>query len=313
MKGRQAAADLSGIAVIGMAGRFPGANSVQEFWRNLENGVESISFFTEAELIAAGRNPAVVSAPNYIRATGSLEFADQFDAAFFGFTPKEAAITDPQHRLFLECAWEALEVAGYSIAEHELAIGVYGGVGTSGYLSRIYADHELSQSVGAIQTMIGNEKDFLTTRVSYKLNLKGPSVNVQTACSTSLVAVHLACQGLLDGECDVALAGGVSVDAAQQTGYFYQEGGILSPDGHCRAFDARAQGTVRGCGVGIVVLKRLADAVADRDYIYAVIKGSATNNDGSGKVGFTAPSLHGQAEVITEALAVAGINPQTIS
>jgi acyl transferase domain-containing protein/acyl carrier protein len=302
------------VAIIGLSGRFPGAKNIHEFWQNLQNGVESISFFSDAELQASGIKSEVLNHPNYVKAGSVLEDIDLFDAAFFGFNPREAEIMDPQQRLFLECAWEALENAGYASGSHNSAIGVYGGVSLNTYLlNNLYTNRELLEATGTYQTLISNDKDFLTTWVSYKLNLQGPSVAVQTACSTSLVAVHLACQGLLNGECDLALAGGVSISIPHTTGYVYQEGGILSPDGHCRPFDAQAQGTINGNGAGIVVLKRLEDALTDGDQIYAVIKGSAINNDGSLKVGYTAPRVDGQAKVIRAAQEMAEVEPETIS
>lgn len=303
---------LEGIAIVGMAGRFPGAKNVSSFWQNLSDGVESISVFTDEELIGVGVSPELLSNPNYLKVGATLEDVDLFDASFFGFNPKEAEITDPQHRVFLECAWEALENAGYDSQRCENRIGVYAGASLNNYQS-FNLNRDQIGSANSFQKMIGNDKDFLATRVSYKLNLTGPSLTVQTACSTSLVAVSLACQSLLNYQCDMALAGGVSIRIPQKTGYLHQEGGILSPDGHCRAFDAKAKGTIIGNGVGIVVLKRLAEAIADGDNIYAVIKGSAINNDGSGKVGYTAPSVNGQAQVIAEALALAGVEPETIS
>jgi acyl transferase domain-containing protein len=304
----------SEVAIIGMSGRFPGARDVDEFWRNLRDGVESIEFFSDEELEAAGIAPALLRHPNYVKAGAVLADVEMFAAAFFGFSPREAALTDPQHRLFLECAWEALENAGYDPHRCQERIGVYAGAGLNTYvsLSALSAPNPV-EAAGVFQAIIASDKDFLSTRVSYKLNLTGPSITVQTACSTSLVAIHLACQSLLNGECDVALAGGVRIKSAQKAGYVYQEGGISSPDGHCRAFDAGAQGTVGGSGVGVVVLKRLADALADRDYIHAVIRGSAVNNDGSAKVGYTAPSVDGQTEVIAEALAMAGVEPETVT
>ncbi|MGI2902872.1 aminotransferase class III-fold pyridoxal phosphate-dependent enzyme [Tolypothrix sp. VBCCA 56010] len=302
------------IAIVGMTGRFPGAKNIEQFWQNLRDGVESISFFSDQELLSSGIDPARLSQPQYVKAGAVLEDIELFDASFFDFSPKEAQITDPQHRLFLECAWEALEGAGYDSQTYAGRIGVYAGVSLNTYfLSKIYTAPELIESVGSYRTSIGNSQDFLPTYVSYKLNLKGPSINVQTACSTSLVAVHLACQSLLNGESDIALAGGVSIQVPHKAGYRYQKGGIMSPDGHCRAFDAKAQGTISGNGVGIVVLKRLEDALADRDYIHAIIKGSAINNDGSLKVGYTAPSIDGQAKVISEALAMARISPEMVS
>jgi len=301
------------IAIVGMGGRFPGATNIEQLWQNLRNGVESISFFSDQELISAGIDPSVLTNPNYVKAQGVIQGIDLFDAPFFGYSPREVEIMDPQQRLFLECAWEAIESAGYNSETYHGRIGVYAGMSMNRYLEYIYSCRGLVESADGFQILIGNDKDFLPTRVSYKLNLTGPSVAVQTACSTSLVAVHLACQSLLSGECDMALAGGISIGISPKAGYLFQEGGIASPDGHCRAFDAQARGTVGGQGVGIVILKRLADALADGDCIRAVIKGSAINNDGSLKVGYTAPSVEGQAEVIAEALAVAGIDARTIT
>lgn len=301
------------IAIIGMACRFPGAQNTAEFWQNLCTGVESVRFFSPAELVAAGVEPELVKRPNYIPANAVLDDIDQFDADFFGFTPREAEITDPQHRLFLTCAWQALEDAGYDPARLEGLTGVYAGAGLSSYLLYNLAPQRENLPVTNFQLVLGNNKDFVPTRVSYRLNLKGPSVNINTACSTSLVAVHLACQGLLDFECDLALAGGVGIQLPQISGYLYEEGGILSPDGHCRPFDAQANGTINGSGVGVVVLKRLEDALADGDTIDAVILGTAVNNDGADKVGFTAPSVTGQAQVIAEAQAKAEIHPDDIS
>jgi acyl transferase domain-containing protein/acyl carrier protein len=302
------------IAIIGMAGRFPGAKNLEAFWHNLQHGVESITFFSDAELLAAGIDPTLLKQPNYVKAGAILEDIEWFDAAFFSMTPRDAAITDPQHRLFLECAWEGLENAGYSSDTYPGSIGVYAGTNLNSYMLFNLATHADFIASGLdFQTLIGNDKDYLSTRVSYKLHLRGPSTTVQTACSTSLVAVHLACQSLLSGECDMALAGGVSVNVPHKVGYMYQEGGVYSPDGHCRAFDARAQGTIFGNGVGIVVLKRFADALADGDCIQALIKGSAINNDGALKVGYTAPSVQGQTAVIAEALAMAGVEADTIS
>ncbi|WP_397321395.1 SDR family oxidoreductase [Nostoc sp. UCD120] len=300
------------IAIIGMAGRFPGAENIEQFWQNLKDGVESISVFSEEELIAAGVDQTLLNEANYVKAGGVLEDIDLFDAAFFELNPREAEITDPQHRIFLESAWEALENAGYDSQRCKSRIGVYAGASLSNYRSFDFNSDQVG-SATSYQTLIGNDKDFLTTRVSYKLNLKGPSITVQTACSTSLVAVSLACQSLLNYQCDMCLAGGVSIHTPQQTGYLSQEGGTLSPDGHCYAFDARAKGTVIGNGVGVVVLKRLQDAIADGDFIYAAIAGSAINNDGSGKVGYTAPSVDGQAEAIAEAIMLADVEPETIS
>ncbi|MEA2562144.1 MAG: hypothetical protein QOH06_3648 [Acidobacteriota bacterium] len=301
------------IAIIGMAGRFPGAGSIDELWQNLRDGVESISFLTDEEAVAAGLPADQLGVENLVRAGGVLAGADLFDAAFFGIPPVLAQIMDPQHRLFLEFAWEALESAGCDPQRIRGAVGVYAGAALNSYLLQNLAEiRRLSRSVGHFQAFILNDKDFLATQTAYRLNLRGPSVCVQSACSTSLVAVHLACQSLLNGECDMALAGGAAISVSQG-GYLYAEGGVLSPDGHCRAFDAQAGGTVPGSGVAIVVLKRLEDALADGDRIEAVIKGSAINNDGSAKAGFTAPSVDGQARVISEALAVAGVDPGSVS
>jgi acyl transferase domain-containing protein/acyl carrier protein len=302
------------IAIIGMSCRFPGARNLDEFWQNLANGVESVSFFSDEELLDANVDPAMLRHPQYVRARAILPEIEYFDAAFFGFTAKEAEITDPQHRIFLECAWTALEDAGCDPERYNGTIGIYAGTGVNGYLlNNLIANGRLPEGVGGFQILIGNDKDYLVSRVSYKLNLNGPSIAVQTACSTSLVAVHLASESLLNGECDTALAGGISIAVPQTTGYLYQAGGIASPDGHCRAFDASAEGAIFGAGAGVVVLKRLSDALDAGDQIYAVIKGSAVNNDGALKVGFTAPSVAGQAQVIAGALSIAQVDPATIS
>jgi acyl transferase domain-containing protein len=301
------------VAVVGLNGRFPKARNLEEFWENLKNGVEAVSFFSEEELLASGLDPSVLDRHRYIRAKAILDDVELLDASFFGFTPREAALTDPQQRFFLECAWEALESAGYDSETFPGRIGVYAGVSMSTYLVSLYANRDKLGTWNDFRTLVGNDKDYLATWVSYKLNLTGPSLSVQTACSTSLVAVHLACQSLLNGECDMALAGGACISIPQKVGYLYEEEGILSRDGHCRAFDAKASGTVAGNGVGIVVLKRLADALNDGDTIHAVIKGSAINNDGALKVGFTAPGVKGQADVIAEVLGITGINPEDIT
>lgn len=304
---------LTGIAIIGMAGRFPKAKDIEQFWQNLRNGVDGITFFSDEELIAEGVSPEVFNQPNYVKAGAVLEDIDQFDAQFFGYSPKEAELIDPQQRLFLQCAWQALENAGYSTNSSKEKIGVYAGANWSTYLLYNLCLNPNLFAEGGWGAGIGNSRDFLATRVSYQLNLNGPSLNISTACSTSLVSIHLACRDLLSYQCDIALAGGVSIRTPQKVGYAYQSGDIFSSDGYCRPFDAKADGTIFGNAVGIVALKRLEEAVADRDYIYAVIKGSAINNDGSLKVGYTAPSVSGQAEVIAEAQAIAGINPETIS
>ena len=302
------------IAIIGMAGRFPGARNVGEFWRNLRDGVESISFFTDEELRSSGIDPSLVDDPNYVKARGIVEDAELFDASFFGYSLREAQIMDPQQRLFLECAWEALEHSGYDSQQYQGAIGVYAGVSRNTYwMENLRSNRELLESTGDFLTGISNDKDFLANRVSYNLNLKGPAVVVQAACSTSLVAVHLASQGLLSGECDTALSGAVTIRVPLKSGYLYLPEGISSPDGHCRPFDVQAEGTVPSSGVGVVVLKRLEDALADGDDIHAVISGSAINNDGSEKIGYTAPGVEGQAAAVSSAIAMAGCDPQTIT
>jgi amino acid adenylation domain-containing protein len=301
------------VAVVGLAGRFPRSRDLESFWLNLREGRELISFFSDGELREAGVDPALLSHPGYVRAKALLDGVEMFDASFFGFNPREAELMDPQQRLFLEAAWEALENAGYDPRRTPGRVGVFAGQSLNTYLmENLWGNPEVMATAGLFQTVLGNDKDFLATRVSYKLGLKGPAMTVQTACSTSLVAVHLAIKAILDGECEMALAGGVSVTVPTKSGYVHQPGAVVSPDGHCRAFDASAQGTVPGNGLGLVVLKRLDDALADGDTIHAVIRGSAVNNDGSDKVGFTAPSVDGQAAVIREALARAGVSPESI-
>jgi phthiocerol/phenolphthiocerol synthesis type-I polyketide synthase E len=300
------------IAVIGLACRFPGAADSAAFWTNLRDGVESITALSEEDLESSGVQERLRQDPSYVRMRGIIDGMDLFDADFFGVMPKEAELMDPQHRLFLECAWETFEHAGYDPERFHGSIGVYAGSSSSGYLFNLFPEGVLLQSASDMAGLLGVEKDSLPTRVSYKLNLEGPSIAVQTACSTSLVAVHLACQGLLAGECDMALAGGVSINVPQKVGYLYQRSGIASPDGHCRAFDAEARGTVGGSGVGIVLLKRLDEARADGDHIVALIKGTAINNDGARKVGYTAPRVEGQAKVIRAAHVAAGIDPESI-
>lgn len=301
------------IAVIGISCRFPGAKNIQEFWSNLENGVESISFFSKEELIANGADPQQIKDPNYIPAGGVLQDANKFDANLFGFFPREVELMDPQHRLFLECCWEAWEDAGYNSEHFQGLVGVFGGCTMNTYLvENVLKNKKILSSAGHLQVMIGNDKDFITSRVSHKLNLKGPSYTVQTACSTSLYAVHVATNSLIAGECDIALAGGSSIRVPQSRGYLYQPSGTSSPDGHCRAFDINANGSVVGCGAGIVVLKRLFNAIDDGDHIYAIIKGSAVSHDGSDKAAFSTPSVQGQARAITGALAISGVNPESI-
>ncbi len=297
-----------------MAAHLPGAADLGAYWANLSQGVESIRRLSEAELLAAGERPERMRQRNYVPAAAPLERFEHFDADFFGFSPKEAAIMDPQHRQFLEVAWEALENAGHPPERFSGPIAVYAGCGMGSYFYfNICSNPDLVASTGMfLLRHTGNDKDFLSTRVSHVFDLKGPSVNIQTACSTSLVATHYACQSLLLGECDMALAGGVTIEVPHARGYLFQEGEILSPDGHCHAFDHRAQGTVFGSGAGVVVLRRLADALQDGDHIWGVIKGTAINNDGAAKAGYLAPSVDGQAKAIAEAHAVAGVQADTI-
>ena len=309
----------SAIAIIGMTGRFPGAESVEEFWKNLCDGVESITFFDRSELEPSEQAIAEQN-EGYVAARPLLKNADLFDAEFFGVYPKEAAQMDPQHRIFLECAWEVLERAGYAPNHVSESVGVFAGCSMNTYFMRNLADQRSfledftgSYQVGNYATMMGNDKDFLPTRISYKLNLRGPSMSVQSACSTSLVAVAQACQSLLTQGCDMALAGAVSVTFPMHRGYIAQEGGLASMDGHCRPFDEQANGTVFGHGAGVVLLKRLDDALADGDQVLAVIRGFAVNNDGSMKVGYTAPSVEGQAQVIARAQKMAGVTADSIS
>ncbi|HEY0783141.1 MAG TPA: type I polyketide synthase, partial [Thermoanaerobaculia bacterium] len=302
------------IAIVAVSGRFPGAVTTDQLWRNLLAGVESITHFSEQELLEQGIDPELVANPNYIKAKGILGGVDQFDAAFFGHSPRSAELTDPQHRVFLECAWEALEIAGYDAQRYAGRIGVFAGQSMNTYwLNNLYYHIDLVASVDSLAAAIGNDKDSLTTEVSYRMNLKGPSVLVQSSSSTSLTAVHYACQSLLAGECEMALAGGVSIHLPERSGYLYHEGGTTDPEGHCRTFDADAKGFVSGHGAGVVVLKRLADALRDGDTVLAVIKGSACNNDGSHKVSYMAPSVDGHAEVVAAAQAVAGVAPDTIT
>ncbi|MGZ4432668.1 MAG: SDR family oxidoreductase, partial [Trebonia sp.] len=300
------------IAVIGMAGRFPGADSVGELWDNLLAGRLGLRQLGDDELSAAGVRPAQLADPDYVRTCGSVNGYDMFDAGLFGFGRREAEVMDPQHRLFLESCFEALENAGYPAMEMTEKVGVFAGCGYPDYMWNVAFD-TMTEAGGALMMAIGNERDSLSSLASYKLNLRGPSITVQTFCSTALAAVHLAAQALLNFECEVALAGGVFIPLPQGVGYLYEEGGILSPDGTARAFDAGARGSVMGSGVSVVTLKRLSDALADGDHITAVILGSATNNDGSACAGYTAPGVDGQAEVIADAIRFAGVKPETIS
>jgi amino acid adenylation domain-containing protein len=307
-----------GVAIIGMAGQFPGAADVAGFWRNLRDGVESISRFTDAELEDAF-DPSIRADPNFVRARSVLDGIEEFDAGFFAMHAREAELTDPQHRVFLECAWQALEDGGYDPAAYKGAIGVFAGCSMNTYFLRnVCQDRNAVErfasdyQVGSYGELLGGLQDFLATRVSYKLGLRGPAMTVQSACSTSLVAVAQACQSLLLFQSDMVLAGGVSITLPQRRGYLALEGAMVSPTGRCRTFDADADGTIFGSGAGIVLLKRIEDAIADGDHIYAVIRGSALNNDGAARAGFTAPSANGQSEVIAAAMAAAEVDPRTI-
>lgn len=308
------------IAVVGMAGRFPGAKDVSAFWSNLRRGKESIVTLSEQELRDAGVSDKTLADPAYVRRAPLLDGIDEFDAGFFGFPPLAAQVLDPQHRLFLQCAWHALEDAGADPARFDGSIGVYGTSSPSGYLLHNLLSHRDPNAVLAeglnfdqFSLFLQNDKDFLATRISHAFNLRGPSIAVQTACSSSLVAVHLACLSLLSGECDMALAGGSSLCIPHRVGYFTSPGSMVSAVGHCRPFDVRADGTVFGSGVGLVVLKPLAAAIDAGDRIHAVIRGSAINNDGSAKMGYAAPNPAAQADVIAEAHAVSGIDSSTVS
>jgi phthiocerol/phenolphthiocerol synthesis type-I polyketide synthase E len=300
------------IAIIGMAGRFPGARNVEALWALLTGGLEARTLLSDRELRAAGLPEDLLSNPSYVKSWMRFEGAELFDAEFFGYSPRQAATLDPQQRHFLECCWEGLEAAGYGSLPEGMSAGVFGGSG--------FGSHLCEQMLRAVQTGAGNDfhfvfdsdKDYLASRVSYKLGLTGPSMAVQTACSTSLVAVHLACRSLLDFECDIALAGGASLVLPSGRGHLYVNGGILSPDGHCRAFDAAANGSTPGSGAAVVVLRRLADALAAGDPIDAVIRSTAVNNDGSRKVGYTAPGLNSQVQLLTTALALAELSPRDI-
>lgn len=309
----EVASGVSGhIAIIGMAGRFAGSANLNEFWQALRAGRELTQTFSDEELTAAGVPASLLENPRYVKTRGALSKADHFDASFFGYSPREAEVIDPQQRLFLETSWEALEDSGYVSPSRGERVGVFGGVSSTGYGASLLGDPEVVGAVGGYQINISNAADYLPTRVSYKLNLTGPSVNVQTACSTSLVAVHLAVKALHHGECELALAGGACALPQETRGYLFEPGGIASPDGRTRAFDASAGGTVGGSGVGAVVLKPLEKAMADGDTIRAVIRGSALTNDGSRKVGFTAPSIDGQAEAIRQAHLAAGVSAESI-
>ena len=302
------------IAIIGMSGRFPGASTLKQFWLNLQQGIESIERFTPEEMIACGVPSEVAHDPDYVPAKGIIEDIAGFDAAFFGYSPREASYMDPQHRVFLECAWEALEHSGYDPLVASVTIGLYAGCGDASYLYHLLqSKKDLAEAAKDPSIFFGNYRDFFATRVAYRLNLRGPSLNIQTACSTSLVAIHEACSALLSYQCDLAVAGGIHLSLPHKSGNFHEKGAVVSPDGHCRAFDAQGAGTVASDGAGVVILKRYDDAIADGDTIHAVILGSAVNNDGADKIGYTAPSVGGQAEVITMAQELAAIAPSEVS
>jgi acyl transferase domain-containing protein len=304
----------SAIAVIGMSGRFPGANDLDEYWDNIVSGRLSLMALSEEDVRLAGVSRELREDVNYVRVAAVLDDVESFAAPFFDYSPREASVMDPQHRIFLECAWEVMENAGYGDNSQPRSVGVFAGAGgiLSSYIySRLSPKPQLVGATGSIEHL-GNDKDFLSTRVSYKLNLTGPSVTVQTACSSSLVAVHMACQSLLCGECEMAMAGGVTVRFPQRAGYVYQSGGILSQDGRCLPFDYRATGTVFGSGAGLVLLKLADRALQDGDHIDAVIRGTAINNDGSGKISFGAASADGQERAIRRASSTAGIRPDSL-
>ena len=312
--GRSADRADTDVAIVGMAGRFPGAADVETFWERVRRGDDCLTDLDPAELIASGASASAVRSPNMVLRAGRIDGVDEFDPDFFGVSRREAAVMDPQHRQFIQCAWEALESAGHTPEAFSGSIGVYGGSGMNTYLlHNLLSNPDLVEQMGwFLLRHTGNDKDFLTTTVSYRLGLRGPSVNVQTACSTSLVAVHLAAQSLISYECDLALAGGVTIEFPHARGYEFREGEILSPTGRCRAFDASSDGTILTGGVAVVALRRLTDALDDGDPILAVIKGSAVNNDGNRKVGYFAPSVDGHADVVKEALAVSGVDPRSI-
>lgn len=305
---------FDGIAIIGMSGRFPKAENINQFWDNLISGKDCVESFSSDSLKAAGVSETVLNNKNFIPRGGRISDAEMFDASFFGYNPREASLIDPQHRIFLECGWEAIEDSGYDVSRLNCSVGVFASCGMNHYLiHNILTNPSVALNSNEIQLILGNDKDFLTTRLSYKLNLRGPSYDIQTACSSSLVAVHVACQNLLTYQCDMALTGGVFLQIPWWNGYLLTDGDIRSSDGVCRPFDKNANGTVFGEGAAVVVLKRLQEAVADHDHIYAVIRGSAVNNDGANKAGFTAPSVEGQSEVIIQALQSAGVNAEDIS
>ncbi|MBY7142456.1 acyltransferase domain-containing protein [Virgibacillus sp. NKC19-3] len=306
--------DYDGIAIIGMSSKLPGASDNRMFWNNLIDGTESISQFSGKDLLKSGIDENLVNNPNYVNSAGVIDNIEYFDAKFFGFSPKEASLMDPQHRVFLENAWESLEESGYSVSNHNGRVGIFAGQSLNTYLiSNVLPSLDKHISTNSLQAAIGNDKDSLTTTAAYKMNLTGPAITIQTSSSTSLVSIVYACQSLLNYQCDISLAGGVSLGVPYKAGYLYEPGGITSKDGHCRSFDADSTGFVGGNGSGVIVLKRLEEAIEDRDQIYAVIKGFSVNNDGSSKVSYAAPSIDKQAEVIMESHAFADIGAETIS
>ncbi|HEY0698864.1 MAG TPA: polyketide synthase, partial [Micromonospora sp.] len=302
------------LAIIGLAARLPGAADLDEFWQNLVDGVESVSTFTREEQLARGAKPSDVDDPSWVNASPVVDGFDTLDAGLFGMTAREAEVMDPQHRLFLESCYTALQDAGYDPARYDGAIGVYAGTGGNTYYrENILTNKRISGSPhNSVSIATSNSPNYVATIPSYKLDLRGPSMTVHTACSTSLVAFHLACEAVRNGECDMALAGGVNIELPHGIGYMGMDG-FTSPDGHCRPFDADANGTVWGSGAGVALIKRLSDAIADGDHIRAVVLGNAINNDGANKVGFTAPSVDGQSEAIAQAVDMAGVDPRTIS
>ncbi|HHH30756.1 MAG TPA: polyketide synthase [Polyangiaceae bacterium] len=303
------------VAIVGLAGRFPGARNIDEFWENLQGGVESIVPLSEEHLLAAGVSRAQLADPDYVRACPLLADVDKFDAGFFGFSPRDASVTDPAHRFFLEVVYEALEHSGNTGLPEEGTVAVFAGSGASYYyMDNVRTNPALMRSMGEFLVRhTGNDMNFLATRASYEFDFRGPSVNVQTACSSALVSLHMACKSLFDRECDMAIIGGATIQQPHNVGYQYSEGEIVSPDGHCRAFDARSAGTVFGSGAGALVLKRLDDALDHGDTIHAVVRGSAINNDGAVKVGFLAPGVEGQVGVVVDALKMAGLSAEDIS
>src|SRR6476469_1007146 len=301
------------IAIIGLSCRLPGAATAEEYWKNLCDGVESVDYFSDQELVAAGVDPSLVANPRYVKAAPVLRDVEMFDASFFGYSPKDAALMDPQHRLFLEVAWEAFENAGYDPSGHPGKIGVLssgGGVVSTYLMTKLYPAKLVDQTASA--SHINNDKDFLSTRVSFKFNLRGPSFTIQSACSSSLLAVHQACQNLRFNECDMMLVGGSVVRVPQVEGYLAEKRNLYSLDGHCRPFDLSGQGTIFGSGVGAVLLKPLEKAVADRDHIFAVIKGTAANNDGSAKISYTASSVGQQSQAVVDALKLADVSADSV-